>query len=138
MIKECFEDHSHGAAQGNTNCVKTPNRFIHPNALPQYCIAPLGPNAQSKKATTTGTEKCNTPYGSQARISSRGCVNLVWRSDMFAPYSTDSRAGRRATWMVGLCSEGMNRAEKNVMTHTRTGVAGKKNWFVTGMSIARE
>jgi len=55
---------------------------------------------------------------------------------MFAPYNTDSRVGRRTTWMFGRQEEGMYLAQKKVRTHIRTGVAGKKNCEVAGIMMA--
>ena len=129
--------YSHGAAQGKRICVTTPIRFMNPNALAQYCIDPFGPNIHSSKATTNGRAKCRTPYGSQARTSRTGLVYLVCRSEILAPYNTDSSAGRRLTWIFGLCDVGMKRAEKNRMSQEKTGVAGRTNCEVRGMSMAR-
>lgn len=128
--------HSQGAAHGSSNCVNTPNRFIQPNALPQYWTAPLGPKTQSTAATMNGTAKCSTPYGNHARTSKNAFVYLVCRSLMFAPYRTDSSAGRRLTWIVGRWPEGIYRAEKKVMSHAKMGVAGRTNCEVIGRSRA--
>jgi hypothetical protein len=63
-------------------------------------------------------------------------VNLVKRSEMLAPYKIDSSVGSRTTWMLGLHEDGIYLAQKNVMAHIRTGVAGNTNWDVTGIKTA--
>ena len=77
-------------------------------------------------ATTKGPTKWTTPYESHAGISRIGCVKRVRKSEIFAPYRTDSRVGRRDTLIDGRYSTGINRDEKNVITHVRMGKAGKK------------
>jgi hypothetical protein len=47
-------------------------------------------------------------------------------SEMFAPYKTDSRVGRRDTLIGGRYWTGMDGEEKKVNTHVRMGIAGKK------------
>lgn len=53
-------------------------------------------------------------------------MKRVRKSEIFAPYRTDSRVGRRDTLIDGRYSSGINREEKNVITHVRIGRAGKK------------
>jgi hypothetical protein len=69
-------------------------------------------------------------------MSSTGWVNRVNRSEIFAPYRTDSNVGSRTTWISGRQEEGMYLAQKKVRTHINTGVAGKKNCEVAGMRMA--
>ena len=54
-------------------------------------------------------------------------MNRVRISEIFAPYKTDSRVGRSDTEISGLYSFGRNREVKKVMSHVKTGTAGKKN-----------
>lgn len=46
---------------------------------------------------------------------------------MLAPYNTDSRVGRRDTDIDGRHAGGRNRDEYQVISQTKTGVAGIKN-----------
>lgn len=69
-------------------------------------------------------------------MSRIGCVNRVRMSDILAPYNTDSRVGRRDTEMVGRQWGGMNLEEYQLSTQLSTGVAGRKNWLVSGISSA--
>ena len=55
---------------------------------------------------------------------------------MLAPYNTDSSVGRRDTDIDGRQVGGRNRDEYHVISHTKTGVAGIKNWLVNGMRSA--
>jgi hypothetical protein len=88
---------------------------------------------QSAAATIKGAIKWMTPYGNHARTSRTGLVYRVRISEIFPPYSTDSRVGRSDTEIGGLHPVGMNREEKNVMTQASTGVAGRRNWPVNGI-----
>jgi hypothetical protein len=45
---------------------------------------------------------------------------------------TDSRAGRRFTWIFGRLSAGIYRAQKNVTSHAKIGDAGQTNCPVIG------
>jgi len=63
-------------------------------------------------------------------------VKRVRMSEMLAPYNTDSRVGRRDTDIAGRHAGGRKREEYHVISQTKTGVAGMKNWLVNGMSSA--
>jgi len=69
-------------------------------------------------------------------MSRTGCVKRVRMSEMLAPYNTDSRVGRRDTDIDGRQAGGRNRDEYHVISQTKTGVAGIKNWLVNGMRSA--
>ena len=70
--------------------------------------APGGEKIQRQAATTKGATKWMTPYGSHAMTSRKGLVHRVRRSEMLAPYRTDSRVGRTETQMCGRQLLGIN------------------------------
>jgi hypothetical protein len=58
-------------------------------------------------------------------------------SEMLAPYNTVSRVGRIVTEIGGRRTAGKKREAKYVSIHASTGIAGSKNWLVSGIRRPR-